>query len=130
MTDVFLDEVFIGTVDDPKQFRQVIIEKRREGKFPYTMNIRYNEMENVITIELSRGRSIRPVIAVENGKSKFTQEHIDKMSNDEMTFMDLVKQGVVEYLDAMEEENAYIAMSEADITPEHTHVEINPVFIH
>jgi len=61
---------------------------------------------------------------VEKGEPKLTLEHIEKMRAGEWTWEDLVKNGIVEYIDAEEEENLYIALSFNEAKPEHTHVEI------
>jgi DNA-directed RNA polymerase III subunit RPC2 len=41
-------------------------------------------------------------------------------------FEDFLKEGIVEYLDVNEENASLIAISEDDITPDHTHMEIEP----
>jgi DNA-directed RNA polymerase subunit B' len=38
-----------------------------------------------------------------------------------------LKQGVIEYLDSTEEESALIAFTDAEITPDHTHLEVSPI---
>eukprot|EP01052_Picozoa_sp_SAG31_P055243 SAG31_NODE_15147_length_768_cov_0.799701_1_plen_113_part_01 len=45
------------------------------------------------------------------------------------TFDDFMREGLVEFLDVNEENNSYIALHEVDITPQHTHVEIDPLTI-
>jgi DNA-directed RNA polymerase subunit B' len=128
-TDVYLNDIFIGQVESPKGFITKIKQERREEKLPNSMNVYYNESLNEVIIETSKGRNRRPIIIVENGKSKLTEEHIKKFTNNEIKWGDLIKEGVIEYLDAAEEENALIAINEDDLTPKHTHLEISPIII-
>jgi len=129
MTDVFLNEKFVGSADEAQAFVQTIIEKRREGKFPSTLNLNYNQREDAIYIQLSKGRAVRPLIIVQEGKSKLTPAHITKLKHEEMTFDELVTEGVIEYVDALEEEMCLVAFNEEDLTAEHTHLEISPITI-
>jgi len=128
-TDVYMREVFIGQVDSPEEFIKKVKQERREGKIPEILNINYNKDLNEIIVEVSRGRSRRPVIIIENGKSKLTEDHVKKLISNEIKWSDLKKEGVIEYLDAAEEENCFIALSEDQITKENTHLEISPILI-
>ncbi|MEM2115549.1 MAG: DNA-directed RNA polymerase subunit B [Candidatus Woesearchaeota archaeon] len=127
MTDVWLNGKFIGTVKDPRDFVERVRENRRKNVLPPTLNIYYDEESDEIKIETSKGRLLRPLIVVKNGKPLLTEVHLKKLMQNEMTWDDLVAQGIIEYLDASEEENAYIAISEEELTPEHTHLEISPL---
>ncbi|MEM1988509.1 MAG: DNA-directed RNA polymerase subunit B [Candidatus Woesearchaeota archaeon] len=127
MANVWLNGKFIGTVDDPIQFVEDVKENRRKGILPAMLNISYLPEKDEIIIETSKGRLVRPLIVVKNGKPLLTDLHIKKLQNGELKWDDLVNMGVIEYLDAGEEENAYIAMSEDELTTEHTHLEISPL---
>jgi len=129
MTDVFLDGKYIGITRDPEKLVQTIKEKRRKGEIPYEVNVAYHEHLDEIRILTDAGRARRPLIVVENGKPKLTREHIEKLKKGEMKWFDLVKEGVIEFLDAEEEENAYIALRPEDLTKEHTHLELDPSII-
>ncbi len=129
MTDVYLDEKFIGTVDNPKEFISTVKQERRKNKLTQTLNIFHNETSNEIYIELSKGRARRPLIIIEEGKSKLTETHLTNLRLGKIKWSDLIKEGVVEYVDASEEENCLIALNEGEITLEHTHVEISPIII-
>ncbi len=127
MTEVFINSKFKGEVDDPKKFVDSIIEERRKGNLSYNVNVVYDEESDLINVDCSKGRLVRPLIVVKNGKPTLTDKHISQLEKGEIEWEDLLKQGVIEYLDAAEEENAYVAFFEHELTPEHTHLEIHPL---
>jgi DNA-directed RNA polymerase subunit B len=128
-TEVFFNGVFIGTVKSPDEFVKKIREKRRNAELPIQMNIRYDSHFKHISISTEPGRVLRPLIIVENGIPKLKDEHLLKIEQGEIGWEDLVKGGIIEYLDASEEENALVALYEDDLTPEYTHVEIDSIDI-
>ncbi len=129
MTDVYMDDKYIGNVDDADGFVTRFRQDRRMGKLPGTLNIYHNTGNNEISIEASRGRLVRPLIVVENGKQRLTPEITDKLLRKELSWKNIVEMGIVEYLDASEEENCLVAITEDELTNEHTHIEISPVAI-
>src|SRR3990167_8819124 len=100
MSDVYLNEKYIGKVDNAKGFADTLM-----------------------------GRARRPVIVAKEGKSLLTNEHMERLKRGELGWDDLVQEGVIEYLDASEEENCLIAIEENHLTNEHTHLEVAPITI-
>ncbi|MAG78570.1 DNA-directed RNA polymerase subunit B, partial [archaeon] len=129
MTDVYLDEKFVGTIDNPKDFIKTVKEERRKQKIPHTVNVAYDFEFDELTVHTCSGRARRPLIIVENGKPLLTEEHIKKIETGEITWNDLVEQGTMEYLDANEEENALVALTEKHLNKKTTHMEIDPIAI-
>lgn len=127
VSDVFMDGKFVGSVKNPANFVQNVVSERRMGKLPLSINVFYDNEQNKVMLETAKGRAIRPLIVVKDGKSTLTAKHYEQLEKNEISWSDLIKQGVVEYLDAAEEENAFVAIIADDITPEHTHLEINPI---
>ncbi len=127
MADVYLNGRFLGTVDNAERFAESVIAERRNDRLSSNVNVFHDDKTNEVHIECSRGRLRRPLIIVRNGKSLLTEEHVAKLQKNEMAWNDLVKQGVIEYLDSAEEENALIAFYEKELTPDHTHLEITPL---
>ena len=127
MTEAYLNSKFIGTVDDANSFVTRVREERKTGNVISNLNIYYNEEADEIFIETSKGRARRPLIVVRDGQPLLTEKHLKQLEKNEISWSDLVKQGIIEYLDSAEEENSLVAFFEKDITPEHTHLEITPL---
>ncbi len=127
MSDVYLSGKFIGTVEDGEAFANSMREERRRGAVSENVNVYYDSAAGEVHIEAAKGRLRRPLIVVRDGRSMLTQDHLDKLARNELRWSDLVKQGIVEFLDAAEEENALVAFFEDELTPEHTHLELTPL---
>lgn len=127
MAEVYYNSKFVGTVEDPHSFVSRVRDERRTGSLTDNLNVYYNDKSNEVHIETSKGRARRPLIIVRDGQPLLTEKHIKQLEKNEISWSDLVKQGIIEYLDAAEEENTLVAFFESDLTPEHTHLEITPV---
>ena len=127
MTEVYLNSKFMGNVDDANSFVASIREERRASKIDSNLNVYHNKNADEILVETSKGRARRPLIVVKDGQPSLTEKHLKQLEKNEISWSDLIKQGVIEYLDAGEEENTLIAFFEKDITPEHTHLEVTPL---
>ncbi|MBS7633699.1 DNA-directed RNA polymerase subunit B, partial [Candidatus Bathyarchaeota archaeon] len=125
---VFVDGNIVGYCNSPRELAQEFRQRRRRGEISTEANIAYFSKEfserEEIYVNCDEGRVRRPLIIVENGSPKLQPEHVQKIGSGEWSWEDLVKNGIIEYLDAEEEENAYIALKMSEVAPEHTHLEI------
>ncbi len=128
-TEVYIDSIFVGYVDNPVDFLKKFKDMRSRGLLPKFANIYYDEERNVIEINLRKGRILRPLIVVKDGKPLLTKEHIEKLKRGEIKWSDLEKEGIIEWVDPAEEENLYVALDPSELTKEHTHLEISPLTI-
>jgi len=125
---VFVDGNIIGYCTSPEELAKEFRDMRRRGEISTEVNMAYfskahGEREEAY-VNCDEGRVRRPLIIVENGAPKLQQEYVEKITSGEWSWEDLVKNGLVEYLDAEEEENAYVALTPEEVTNEHTHLEI------
>lgn len=132
-TRVFMNGDFIGISTNPERFVAAVRKKRRAGKITRQLNIAHYPERRDIIINTDRGRARRPVIVVEKGNPLVTESHIKKLIDNEIDFVDLLNDGVIEYLDAEEEENTMIALAETDLVGadgiDYTHLEMDPSLI-
>ncbi|MBU1946021.1 MAG: DNA-directed RNA polymerase subunit B [Nanoarchaeota archaeon] len=127
MSEVYINSRFVGTIDEPRLFIEKLKEERRRGKLDSNINVYHDEKSDIVEIECGKGRARRPLIVVKEGQPLLTEKHVKQLEKDEISWGDLIKQGVLEYIDAAEEENCYTAFFDSEITPEHTHLEITPL---
>lgn len=87
-----------------------------------------NDQRGIVDILADEGRLCRPLIIVENGKSCLSSQTVSMLGRG-ITLQELLSSGVVEYVDANEEDNCLIALDDRFITSKTTHVEIDPAAI-
>jgi DNA-directed RNA polymerase subunit B' len=126
---VFVNGALIGLVEDPKILVRNIRKMRRKGEISPEINVSYKEYNGDVILHTDRGRARRPVIVLEDGKPLISEDDTERLRRGEIEFGTLVQRGYIELIDAEEEEDLFIAMSEKDITPEHTHLEIDASLI-
>ncbi|HIH10623.1 TPA: DNA-directed RNA polymerase subunit B [Candidatus Woesearchaeota archaeon] len=126
MVDVYLNSKFVGTVDSALSFVDNVKDVRRKGDFSESVNVYYDEKADEVHVLSDEGRAQRPLIVIRDGKMLLTEKHLRQLTDGEITWFDLVRQGIIEYLDTAEEENALVAFSEEELTSDHTHMEITP----
>lgn len=126
---VYLNGRLVGFHPDGGALAKELRGKRRTGMLSQEVNIAYFERSEELFISTDSGRARRPYVVVKGGESPLTPELLEKLRKKETGWEWLIKNGVVEYLDAEEEENAFVALKEEELTPDHTHLEIDPVSI-
>jgi len=123
-TRILIDGTLFGYTMNPEFLVTSLRKLRRLGKISPEVNVAHYQDSREIRINCDANRCRRPLIIVENGKPVLDPKDIEALRHGELSWDDLVKKGVIEYLDADEEENALIAIDEAHITPKTTHLEI------
>ncbi|WP_410765809.1 DNA-directed RNA polymerase subunit B [Haloferax sp. DFSO60] len=126
---VYVNGSLVGTHPDPEQLAAQIREARRRGDVSQMVNVSVKERTREVIINADAGRARRPLIVVEDGEPLLDDEHIEALRNEELDFEDMVSRGLVEFIDAEEEEDIYVGVDEDELTEDHTHLEIDPQLI-
>ena len=129
-TRVFVDGRLIGFHKDGEKLANSLRDLRRATKIhPHVgISIHVPEQEGAtkrLYINCNAGRVLRPLIILKDGKSTFTQDILDKITKKLISWTDLIRMGIIELIDANEEENCFITFDDK-YTKKHTHLEIFP----
>ncbi len=114
---VFINGDLIGSHDNPSRLVSDIRERRRCGLLSDEINIHHNEEMHEVMINCDEGRLRRPLLILKDGKTMLSRRHLEGMREDKVKWDDLFREGILEWVDAEEEEDTYVAV-EAYSVPE------------
>ncbi|KAE9419637.1 hypothetical protein Angca_005083, partial [Angiostrongylus cantonensis] len=123
---VFLNGLLVGTTLDPARVVRAVRTVRRSGLLSEFVSVSRSLPLRAVYIASDGGRLCRPYLIVENGKVLLQPHHIQELKDGQRIFEDFVDDGLVEYLDVNEMNDANIAVYETDVNPKTTHLEIEP----
>lgn len=121
---VFVEGYLLGFTTNPEKLVNAVREMRRIGEISEEVNIAYYKDHSEVYVNCDEGRIRRPLIVVKEGKPRLRMRHIRNLQTGRWTWKDFIKEGIIELLDAEEEENAYIAIKQTELNENHTHLEI------
>ena len=129
-TRVFVDGKLIGYNKDGEKLAESLREQRRSSKIHPHIGISIHQPEQEgatkrLYVNCNAGRVLRPLIIIKDDKLTLTAELLDKISTKLIAWHDLLRMGVIELIDANEEENCLITFNDKG-TKKHTHLEIFP----
>ncbi|UCE95637.1 MAG: DNA-directed RNA polymerase subunit B [Candidatus Bathyarchaeota archaeon] len=125
---VFINGSIAGYHPYPAELVSELRNKRRKGEVSSEINAAHFKTiggREEIYINCDEGRVRRPLIVVEKGIPRLQPEYIDKIRSGEWSWDDHIKNAIIEYIDAEEEENVYVALSLDEVQNKHTHVELS-----
>jgi len=130
-TKVFVDGRLIGFAIDGNMLANTLRSLRRNGKLHPHISIAFHSpiderATKRLYISCNAGRVMRPLIVLNNGKNPVDSKLLEKINKRLLSWQDLLTLGIIELIDANEEENCYIALYPEDVTEKHTHLEIFP----
>lgn len=120
-TKVFVNGVWMGVHRDPANLVKTIKKLRRKDDISPEVSVVRDIREKELRIYTDAGRVCRPLFIVENQQLLLGKKHIrwlNSGSDDEGTeykWEQLIKGGVIELLDAEEEETVMISMTPEDL---------------
>lgn len=107
LTKIYVDGDWVGCCDDPKSFVDEYRLMRRKGEINRYISVEWNCADNVILFYTDFGRLMRPVLIVDGEMDqdgtytqniRLTRRHILGMMVNKISFEDLIKEGIVEYI--------------------------------
>ena len=96
--------------------------RRRSGRIRSEVSIRHDAVNRDIFINTDKGRILRPLLVLDGGSMVLSKEYLDGLKDRTISFKDLVNEGVVEWVDAEEEEDLLVAPRPFDLphtSPKH-----------
>lgn len=126
---IIFNGLILGKHRRPQRFAESMRKLRRAGKIGEFVSIFVNEKQLCVYIASDGGRVCRPLVIADKGVSRIKEHHMKELRDGVRTFQSFLKEGLIEYLDVNEENNALIALYEDNAKEGTTHIEIEPFTI-
>ncbi|PKA51483.1 DNA-directed RNA polymerase II subunit RPB2 [Apostasia shenzhenica] len=140
---VILNGLLIGKHKQPQKFASSMRKLRRKNIIGEFVSIFVNERQRCVYVASDGGRVCRPLVIADKGVSRIKEHHMKELRDGIRSFDDFVRDGLIEYLDVNEENNALIALYDHELHNEDennvegvdvqknsiTHIEIEPFTI-
>jgi len=111
---VYVNGDLVGYIENPRVLVSEIRAGRRQGLLSTEINIRYDEEMGEVIINCDEGRLRRPLLVAQDGRLVITRKHLEDIREGKVKWADLLREGVMEWIDAEEEEDAFIAVKPYD----------------
>ncbi len=115
LTRVYINGDLVGLHDDAEKLVTKIRERRRDGLLSHEVNVRWDKHMNEVIINCDEGRLRRPLVVVREGRPVLTSNDLEEIGMGKRRMNELVRRGLVEWVDAEEEEDAFIALYSYDV---------------
>ncbi|KAL7668904.1 hypothetical protein ACOME3_009586 [Neoechinorhynchus agilis] len=142
---VFLNGRLVGVHSQPRLFVNCLRTLRKNvSTIQHDTSILHDVNDQEVSIHTDCGRVCRPLLVVKNQKLTLREPHIELLKEHRegwrnFGWSEMINHGIIEYLDAIEEETCMVAMypkdlsrkpvygaKESSYTPRFTHCEIHP----
>lgn len=137
---VIFNGLILGKHRQPQRFANAMRKLRRAGKIGEFVSVFVNDQQRCVYVASDGGRVCRPLVIADEGISRIKEHHMKELRDGVRSFDDFLRDGLIEYLDVNEENNAVISLYEhQDKDPigeknevdrkRITHIEIEPFTI-
>ena len=123
-TKVFVNGVWMGVHRDPANLVKTIKKLRRKDDISPEVSVVRDIRERELRLYTDAGRVCRPLFIVENQQLVIAKKHINQINEKSLKWDELIKGGLIELLDAEEEETVMICMTPEDL--DNSRNEIDP----
>jgi DNA-directed RNA polymerase subunit B len=114
-TRVYVNGDLKGVSEKAKELIAEMRHRRRSGLLSHEINIRFDHEMDEVIINCDEGRLRRPLLVVNDGKLALTRKNIEDIREGKSKWSDLIREGVLEWIDAEEEEDAFICVDPFEV---------------
>ncbi len=127
---IFVDGRLIGYHQDGQELAERLRDQRRSAKINAHVGVSFHESDTKestrrLYVNCNAGRVLRPLIRIKDNKSLLSSDMLVKISQKVLAWHDLLRMGVLELIDANEEENCHVTLDDK-VTRGYTHLEVFP----